>query len=214
MLLGSPSRARWRFAAVNAGDRVRDPVRSPAYIASVVAALLALVPAVIRLYESITEQLASPTLYLAWLMLWIVTASSLLWTGFGKMGPRWTRIAIGACGGGMLLAMIATVAAVADAPTSAPAVLAMLGHLVVAGGAGVCLWQERTKNRLTVASWAVAALGALILAVVSIFFLMPQQPWFALALPGGTFLLGAGLSLALGQYGETAPRPAAASQEP
>ncbi|HEX9815431.1 MAG TPA: hypothetical protein VGB18_00505 [Candidatus Thermoplasmatota archaeon] len=193
-------------------------MRSPAYIASVVAALLALVPAIIRLYESITTTLASASLYLAWLLLWIVTASSLLWTGFGKEGQRPTRIAIGVCGGAMLLALVTTVSAVADAPTTVPALLAVLAHLCVAGGSAACSWLERNKNRLTPASWAVAAVGALVLALASILFLSPQQQAFGrFGLPAGTFLLAVGLSLALGQYGEANATPLptpAASQEP
>lgn len=193
------------------------PVRSPAYIASLVAAVLALIPAVIRLYESIAGSLAAPFLYLAWLLLWIVTASALLWTGFGKTGPRVTRTAIGTCGGGMLLAMVMTVTAVADPPTSIPAALATLAHVAVAGGAGTCVWQERSRSRLAPISWAIATVGATILALASIVFLTPNQPWFGLMFAGGTFVLGAGLSLGLGQYGETTLQPtptAAASQEP
>ncbi len=199
------------------GNACTGLVRSPAYIASLVAALLALVPAIIRLYESIAGNLAAPSLYLAWLLLWIVTASGLLWTGFGKTGPRLTRIAIAVCGGGMLFAMVMTVTAVSGPATSAPAALATLGHVAVAGGAGTCVWQERRRNRLAPISWAVAAFGAFSLALASIFFLVPNQPWFGLMFANGTFLLGTGLSLALGQYGETTPPPvatAAASQEP
>ena len=217
MLLRRASCAR-RFGAVNAEDDVGGDVRSPAYIASLLAALLALVPAIIRLYESITTRLAAPSLYLAWLLLWILTASGLLWTAFGRQGARPTRIAIGICGGAMLLALVTTVTAVSDSPTPAAATLATMAHAAVAGGAGVVLWYERTKSRLTVVSWAVAAAGAAILAAASILFLFPNQPSFGrIALPAGTFLLGAGLSLALGQYGEAVSRaavPSSASQEP
>jgi hypothetical protein len=192
-------------------------VRSPVYLASLVAALFALLPAVIRLYESIATTNAPAGLYLAWLAAWLLTALTVLWSISLRPADRRARIGLALCGGGMLVSLLLVVGSGTNTHPVV-AVAAGLANLAVAAGAIVGVSATPTGDRLMQGSWAVAALGAAILAAASL-FLSREDAWIVhVGLPGGSFLLGAGLSLALGHYEQasahTSEPLAAASQEP
>lgn len=191
-------------------------MRPPFYLASLLAACLALLPAVIRLYESLANEPATGWLYVGWLAAWILTAATLLWSTSSLLILPPVRIALGLCGGGMLFALVMLVAA-GEQPRPTIGLLAALGNIAVLAGAAIAARRApwRSWNQ---ASWILAALGALVLAIASLFLSRPTSAIVQAGLPGGSFLLGAGLSLALGAVERSPPGApparASASQEP
>jgi hypothetical protein len=193
-----------RYERFMTADPLASLVQRPSYWASVAAATLGLAPAFIRLIETAASPSWLSWLYAVWLLAWILTAAMLVWIGWLPSAGASRRVSHAMTGSAMLLALVAF----AGGPSVGAGLLVLLAGTTILAGTIAGFRASRTLEAVRRHAWLLAALGGMLLGLAGLSISLSfAHARIQMAMAGGSFLLGAGLSLALGAD-EATPRPA------